>query len=423
MKNKEKGITLIALVITIIVLLILAGISIAMLTGENGILTKTSTAKEETKKAQYKEEIGLIIAEKKIEKLNNTEETRALIELVAEGIEEKDWQRSVTICDEDENEDIEPSQGTKIIVETKDGYEIIVEIKEELISIEINKMTGEAEIITVKFDANGGIGTVPEEMERKKGRSIRLPRAENLSKEDYKFVGWSENKLESPENVSLKVGSIFKLTSSTTLYAIWAYDTKEIRFDNNGGTGTMESINVVTGKNTNLPSNKFIREGYKFKEWNTRADGSGTRYSNEGIIMTTENMSLYAIWEENIILGSINPTSIDVRMGTNPQITALSTNGKVIEGNKVTWSTSDSNILSVQNGVITPKAYGKANVTAYLDDNPTITRVCSVTVLPGESSFELFKYHQIKGTTPPEAVWFWQRGFWCDIGREYVGEF
>ena len=36
--EKQKGITIIALVITIIVLLILAGISIAMLTGDNGIL-------------------------------------------------------------------------------------------------------------------------------------------------------------------------------------------------------------------------------------------------------------------------------------------------------------------------------------------------------------------------------------------------
>ncbi|MCI8636954.1 MAG: hypothetical protein HFJ36_03755, partial [Clostridia bacterium] len=41
--KKEKGITLIALVITIIVLLILAGIAIATLTGENGILNKSET--------------------------------------------------------------------------------------------------------------------------------------------------------------------------------------------------------------------------------------------------------------------------------------------------------------------------------------------------------------------------------------------
>ena len=45
-KIEEKGITLIVLVITIIVLLILAGVSIAMLTGNNGILTQASNAKE-----------------------------------------------------------------------------------------------------------------------------------------------------------------------------------------------------------------------------------------------------------------------------------------------------------------------------------------------------------------------------------------
>ena len=43
MKN-QKGVTLIALVVTIIVLLILAGVSIAMLTGDNGLLTKAKEA-------------------------------------------------------------------------------------------------------------------------------------------------------------------------------------------------------------------------------------------------------------------------------------------------------------------------------------------------------------------------------------------
>ncbi len=44
--KSEKGITLIALIITIIVLLILAGVSIAMLTGDNGILTRTKSSKQ-----------------------------------------------------------------------------------------------------------------------------------------------------------------------------------------------------------------------------------------------------------------------------------------------------------------------------------------------------------------------------------------
>ena len=55
-RKNSKGITLIALVITIIVLLILAGVSIAMLTGENGILTQAQKAKEETENAQANEE-------------------------------------------------------------------------------------------------------------------------------------------------------------------------------------------------------------------------------------------------------------------------------------------------------------------------------------------------------------------------------
>ena len=60
MKN-QKGITLIALVITIIVLLILAGVSIAMLTGDNGILTQTNKAKYTQIEGQVKEEINLAI--------------------------------------------------------------------------------------------------------------------------------------------------------------------------------------------------------------------------------------------------------------------------------------------------------------------------------------------------------------------------
>ena len=52
----KKGITLIALVITIIVLLILAGVSIAMLTGDNGIITQAKLAKEKTEEAKIREE-------------------------------------------------------------------------------------------------------------------------------------------------------------------------------------------------------------------------------------------------------------------------------------------------------------------------------------------------------------------------------
>ena len=60
-KLKNEGITLIALVITIIVLLILAGVSIAMLTGENGILTQATNAREKTTKAEEEEKIKMAV--------------------------------------------------------------------------------------------------------------------------------------------------------------------------------------------------------------------------------------------------------------------------------------------------------------------------------------------------------------------------
>ena len=54
--KKENGITLIALVVTIIVLLIMAGVTISFLVGENGILGNAEKAAEETKKLKIKKE-------------------------------------------------------------------------------------------------------------------------------------------------------------------------------------------------------------------------------------------------------------------------------------------------------------------------------------------------------------------------------
>ena len=62
MRN-QRGITLIALVITIIVLLILAGVSIAMLTGDNGILSNARTAQTETVTKSNEEVLKLAVSD------------------------------------------------------------------------------------------------------------------------------------------------------------------------------------------------------------------------------------------------------------------------------------------------------------------------------------------------------------------------
>ena len=68
LKKSSKGVTLIALVITIIVLLILAGVSIAMLTGDNGILTQAKEAKEANIAGTEKEQIQLAMQSLKMKK-------------------------------------------------------------------------------------------------------------------------------------------------------------------------------------------------------------------------------------------------------------------------------------------------------------------------------------------------------------------
>ena len=61
MLKNNKGITLIALVITIIVLLILAGVSIAMLTGQNGVLKRANDASDDSKRAEIADKVNMAI--------------------------------------------------------------------------------------------------------------------------------------------------------------------------------------------------------------------------------------------------------------------------------------------------------------------------------------------------------------------------
>lgn len=139
---KNKGITLIALVITIIVLLILAAVSIATLTGENGILNKAMRASEESKIERYKEEINLIIideiAERKIKS-----KTEALIVSLENKIKEKEWVEGTKKCNEEGIEQQPVEENNRLIVNTKDGYEIITEVNNiGLVAkiIEVNKV-------------------------------------------------------------------------------------------------------------------------------------------------------------------------------------------------------------------------------------------------------------------------------------------
>ena len=117
-KQMNNGITLIALVITIIVLLILAGVTIATLTGENGILTKASDANRETEIASVKEQAQLDITNWVAGKMENGEDATV-----------DTWEDIKTILNE-ANTDEENRYYVEVTeegVETPSGYIVPIE--------------------------------------------------------------------------------------------------------------------------------------------------------------------------------------------------------------------------------------------------------------------------------------------------------
>ncbi len=70
-----------------------------------------------------------------------------------------------------------------------------------------------------------------------------------------------------------------------------------IKYNNNGGSGSISKQEVFENETTNLRRNTFKRDLYNFQGWNTKADGSGTSYKDLSKIKVTKNITLYAQWK------------------------------------------------------------------------------------------------------------------------------
>lgn len=101
---KNKGITLISLVVTIIILLILAGVTIALISGSDGILGRATSAVDENKRAMAKEQVELAIGdfqteffdEKYVERTNDGEKKEYISEKLMQGVETTDFYAKAT---------------------------------------------------------------------------------------------------------------------------------------------------------------------------------------------------------------------------------------------------------------------------------------------------------------------------------------
>ena len=158
---------------------------------------------------------------------------------------------------------------------------------------------------TVAFDANGGTGAM-NAVTAYCGSQTALP-ACTFTRAGFSFNGWT-TQADGRGKAYADGSAVQDLTTAdggrVTLYAQWAPYSFGIRFNANGGSGTMANESMVQGKPKALTANKFTRTGYTFAGWNTRADGSGTAFANKQMVTVQAGeegalVTLYAQWTAN----------------------------------------------------------------------------------------------------------------------------
>ncbi|MBQ7986970.1 MAG: leucine-rich repeat protein [Bacteroidaceae bacterium] len=95
----------------------------------------------------------------------------------------------------------------------------------------------------------------------------------------------------------------------------------------NGGSGTMDDINARVGITTTLPACTFTApEGKAFLCWNTKTDGTGTRYYAGSPFVPTGSMTLYAEWGTDYVIDLTTTevgASVSIPLGLYAQLTQL----------------------------------------------------------------------------------------------------
>lgn len=122
----------------------------------------------------------------------------------------------------------------------------------------------------------------------------------NPTKTGYTFKGWSGTGLTGDTNTSVTVAQ--GSTGDRSYTANYTANTYYIRFNSNGGSGSMSNQTMTYDTASNLTANNFTKTGLIFKEWNTASNGTGESYNNRESVsnLTTTNgatIDLYAQWE------------------------------------------------------------------------------------------------------------------------------
>ena len=186
----------------------------------------------------------------------------------------------------------------------------------------------------VLYKANGGTGTMNSD---KLVYDTETTLTKNVFKRNkYEFNGW--NTKEDGTGTNYQDETLVKNLSNVeddtvNLYAQWIKVEGEITFNSNGGTEKTRIQDFKYNTDTRLGRNAFEKEGYTFKEWNTKIDGTGTSYSDRSIINFSEDITLYAQWEK---LEEADISNLDIRENK-----VVFKTGKTLEEIKTLVGTND----------------------------------------------------------------------------------
>ena len=151
--------------------------------------------------------------------------------------------------------------------------------------------------IIVKYDGNGSISGSMENQVVVKGEEFELSENKFEGKEGYKFLGW--NTKSDGSGTMYPDGDTVRFLEDITLYAQWGFNgVAEIKYDANGGQGTMLPQWVIKGIETTLRQNRFSRDGYFFTGWK---DDNGTWYSDADTAKFENDVTiLHAQWHKDV---------------------------------------------------------------------------------------------------------------------------
>ena len=156
---------------------------------------------------------------------------------------------------------------------------------------------------TVAFNANGGTGSMAN-LSFAAGATKALT-INTFTRRGYIFVGWatSASATTSTYDDGQSVKDLTTTSGATvTLYAVWQANAYTIKFNKNGGTGTMANETFTYGVAKALTANAFQRANYKFVGWATSASATTATYSNKQSVSNLTatpdgTVNLYAVWK------------------------------------------------------------------------------------------------------------------------------